>query len=221
MEASRGASSCGSERSTPTRRAGLDLADHDFEAAHQRLSADMDGPVSEEALLADALYPKVFKEYRAFRREFGPIDHLPTPAVLFGLEVGEQISVEIQRGKTLVVKLMAVGGLSGDGDRHVYFELNGQPREVSVTDLTAAEGMVLRAKADPSDPHHVGASMPGKIISMAISVGDTVNAGDVVMVAEAMKMETSVTATATGVIQDILVTTGDSVKAGDLLAVIQ
>jgi pyruvate carboxylase len=201
-------------------RAGLSLPDHDFGLAAERLRLELGQPPDRKALLSDALYPAVYKEYRHFRAEYGRIDILPTPAILYGLRIGEQINVTIEHGKTLVVKLMAVGGVSEAGYRSVYFELNGQPREISVPDNLASESLVLKPKADSSNPLHVGASMPGKITSLRCSVGQSVKAGEILLVSEAMKMETSLTAPSTGTVAEILIGEGEQVQGGDLLIVI-
>ncbi len=198
-------------------RAGLHLADHDFEAAAARLEAMLGRAPTGRELLSDALYPAVFADYVDFTKRLGVVAHMPTVAFLYGLEVGEQICVEIEPGKTLVVKLMAVGGLTEDGHRMVYFELNGAPREIDVPDLTAADRVSARPKADPGDPKQIGASMPGKVLAVHVAPGDAVEAGQPLVVAEAMKMETAVGAPADGVVDEVLVSEGDSVRGGDLL----
>ena len=200
-----------------TDRAGLHLADHDFDAAATRLEARLGRPPNGRELLSDALYPAVFADYTDDIERLGVVAHLPTVAFLYGLEVGEQVCVEIEAGKTLVVKLMAVGGLTEDGHRMVYFELNGRPREVAVPDASAADQISARPKADPHDPKQIGASMPGKVISVAVAAGDAVEAGQTLVVAEAMKMETAVTAPVDGVVAELLVRQGDAVRGGDLL----
>lgn len=200
-----------------TERAGALMADHDFDAAATRLQDRLGRHPTEDELLTDALYPAVFAEYLDFTDQFGSIAELPTPALLYGLEVGEQILIEIEPGKTLVIKLTAVGGLTPDGRRMVYFELNGQPREVAVVDIAASAHIVTRPRAEKGNPAHIGASMPGKIISVEVSVGDTVAPGQTLIVAEAMKMETAITAAAPGRIADILVTRGETIAGGDLL----
>jgi pyruvate carboxylase len=200
-----------------TDRAGLHIPDHDFEAASARLTARLGRAPTERDLLTDALYPAVFAEYLDFVDDFGDVSRLPTRAFLYGLDVGEQILFDIEPGKTLVVKLTAVGGLTGDGERMVYFELNGQPRAVSVLDRVASADIDVRPKATPGDPLQVPASMPGKILQVRCAVGDTVAAGDTLVVAEAMKMETSITATTGGAVEEVLIRVGDTVDAGDLL----
>ena len=198
-------------------RAGLHLEDHDFDAAAARLEARLGRAPTGRELLSDALYPAVFADYIDFIERLGVVAHMPTVAFLYGLDVGEQICVEIEPGKTLVVKLMAVGGLNQDGHRMVYFEFNGAPREIDVPDRLAADQVSARPKADAADPKQIGASMPGKVLAVHVSPGDAVHAGQALVVAEAMKMETAVTAPVDGVVQDVLVREGDSVRGGDLL----
>jgi len=200
-----------------TVRAGSIMEDHDFTAAALRLEEGLGRAASEQELLTDALYPKVFADYVAFTEEYGEVDQLPTPTFLFGLEVGECGRVEIEPGKTLVVRLMAVGGINEEGERTVHFELNGQPRAVSVLDESVSEGLVRREKGDPNNPLHLSASMPGKIVSISCAVGDLVDAGQSLVVGEAMKMETAMTATVAGKVVELLGAVGDKVDAGDLL----
>ncbi len=200
-----------------TVRAGSIMADHDFDAATERLQIRLGRAPSEEELLSDALYPLVLADFHAYTDESGDTSHLPTPALLYGLEVGEQITVEIEPGKTLVVKLMAVGGVGADGERMVYFELNGQPREVTVVDRVASARIETRPKAEKGNPLHAGASMPGKIVALEVAVGDVVTAGQTLVVAEAMKMETAISAATGGRVAAILVAAGETVAAGDLL----
>ena len=159
----------------------------------------------------------MFDDYVRHEEIFGDVSILPTPAFLYGLRVGEEISVDIEVGKTIIVKLVAIGGLTSDGQRMVYFEMNGQPREVAVSDRSAADKAEQRLMADPNDPLDVGARMPGKVLSILRQVGEHVEAGDAVLVLEAMKMETAVTASTGGVIEKLIVSVGDDAKAGELL----
>lgn len=200
-----------------TGRAGESLAPHDFEAAKTMLRARFGRDPSERELLSDALYPMVFNDFSDWQRTFGDVSILPTPAFLFGLEIGEEVSVDLEPGKTLIVKLVALGGLDDDGKRMVYFELNGQPREVAVRDAQAGVVIEERPRVDASDPMQVGASMPGKVVQVLAAVGQAVEAGETLLVVEAMKMETAMTATIAGVVVEIHAAKGDLVSAGDLL----
>ncbi len=200
-----------------TDRAGEHLEPHDFDASGKRLSARLGRAPLETELLSDALYPQVFDDYLRHEDMFGDVSILPTPAFLYGLRVGEEVSVDIEPGKTIIVKLVAIGGLTSEGHRMVYFEMNGQPREVVVKDDSAGDSANVRPMADPSDPLDVGASMPGKVLSLLHEIGDRVQVGDALLVLEAMKMETAVTSSIIGVIEKVLVSVGDDAKAGELL----
>jgi pyruvate carboxylase len=200
-----------------TDRAGEHIEPHDFDAAAVRLSARLGRAPLETELLSDALYPEVFGDYLGHEDSFGDVSILPTPSFLYGVRVGEEVSVDIESGKTIIVKLVAIGGLTAEGHRMVYFEMNGQPREVVVKDDSAGASAKQQTMADPGDPLDVGASMPGKVLSILHEVGDHVAPGDALLVLEAMKMETAVTSSTDGVVEKILVSVGDNAKAGELL----
>jgi len=203
-------------RPVVTSRMGESLADHDFDAAASRLKVRLGREPNEASLLSDALYPLVYEEYVKFQDVFGDAAMIPTVAFLYGPDIGEELQIEVETGKTLIVKLNAIGGLDDQGQRMVYFELNGQPREVVVRDDSASADLVERLRADASNPGHLGASMPGKVIKVLVAEGDTVSKGETVMVLEAMKMETSVSMPADGVIKALHAEVGEQVRAGDL-----
>ncbi|HFE46926.1 MAG TPA: biotin/lipoyl-binding protein, partial [Nannocystis exedens] len=136
------------------------------------------------------------------------------------LGIDEELSVEIERGKILIVRLMAVGELSDDGRREVYFELNGQPRSLSVVDAAASKEVVSRERADAGDPESIAAPMPGAVVEVRVSGGDEVKAGEAMVVLSAMKMETVVAAPHAGVVRRVAVKVGEVVDAGDLLLVL-
>jgi len=205
-------------RPTVSDRYGEHLPDHDFESAQERLAKRIDRAPDEARLLSDALYPEVFGEYVEHQEIFGDASILPTRAFLYGLQVGEEVSVDIEPGKTLIVKLVAIGGVTPDGHRMVYFELNGQPREVVVRDVSADVTEKARPMADATNPLEIGASMPGKVLKVLCEVGQKIEPGDALLVLEAMKMETAVTASTIGVVESIEVAVGDYAAAGQLLA---
>jgi pyruvate carboxylase len=163
------------------------------------------------------MYPDVFAEFSKFRREFGDVGVLPTPAFFYGLRPGEEISVDIEEGKTLFIKLINVGAPDKDGRRIVSFELNGMPREATATDKSAGVKTRSRAKADPAKPHEVGAPIPGMVTSVGPGNGTRVAKGDRLLTLEAMKMQTTLYAPLDGVVADLEVSVGDAVDAGDLL----
>src|SRR5262249_8107884 len=139
------------------------------------------------------------------------------PVFFYGLEPGEEISVDIEKGKTLIIRFLAVGDPDPDGYRQVFFELNGQPREVSVQDRSLAGERATRPKAEPGDPSQVGAPMPGLVVNVLVAPGEQVAAGQKLFTMEAMKMETTTYAERAGRVAEVLVKPGTQVQAGDLL----
>ncbi|WP_455661844.1 pyruvate carboxylase [Pradoshia sp.] len=200
-----------------TVRPGELLEDVDFAMLKEELDSNLKRPATEFDALAYALYPKVFLDYEAARNSYGDLSVLDTPSFHYGMRVGEEIEVEIERGKTLIIKLISIGEPLPDGKRTVYFELNGQAREVSVKDESIKKTAVLKRKSDPSLPGQIGATMPGTVVKVNVQKGDRVKKGDHLMITEAMKMETTVQAPFDGVIKSISVTSGETVETGDLL----
>jgi pyruvate carboxylase len=166
------------------------------------------------------MYPKVFSDFFAAHEIYGPVSVLPTPVYFYGMKPQDEVFVDLERGKTLVIRCFAVGEVDDKGMVTVFFELNGQPRRVKVPDR-AHGGSAARArrKAEPGNEAHVGAPMPGVVSTLAVSAGQTVKAGDVLLSIEAMKMETALHAERDGTIAEVLVKAGDQIDAKDLLVV--
>ncbi|PJW14678.1 pyruvate carboxylase [Geobacillus sp. Manikaran-105] len=200
-----------------TVRPGELLEPVDFEQIKRELYDKLSREVTDFDAIAYALYPKVFLEYAETVEKYGDISVLDTPTFLYGMRLGEEIEVEIERGKTLIVKLVSIGQPQADGTRVVYFELNGQPREVVIRDESIKAAVVERIKADRTNPNHIAATMPGTVVKVLVEKGEKVDKGDHLMVTEAMKMETTVQAPFAGVVKDIYVKSGDAIQAGDLL----
>ena len=142
---------------------------------------------------------------------------LPTPAFFYGLKPGEEISVDIEEGKTLFIKLIHLGDVDKDGRRAVTFELNGMTREATIADRSVQAKAKARPKADPADPLQVGAPIPGLITSLAVSVGTKVAKGDKLLTLEAMKMQSTLYASGDGTVDAIYAQVGDTVESKDLL----
>lgn len=173
---------------------------------------------SEDDLYSHLMYPQVFSDFAKFQRDFSDVSCLPTAAFFYGLAPGEEISVSIEEGKVLFVKLINIGSPDNEGRRVVNFELNGMPREATVADKSIAPKSKPKVKADPANPLQVGAPIPGMVTLLNASVGSKVSKGDKIATLEAMKMQTSVYAPEDGVVAEVLAAVGDSVDAGDLLA---
>jgi pyruvate carboxylase len=172
---------------------------------------------SDDDLFSHLMYPQVFADFAKFEREFSDVSCLPTPAFFYGLKPGEEISVSIEDGKVLFIKLINVGTPDKDGRCVITYELNGYPREAVVTDRSLAKAVKARMKAAANDPLQVGAPIPGMVTSLNATVGGKLAKGDRIATLEAMKMQTTIYAPADGVISEVLAAAGDSVEAGDLI----
>ncbi len=202
-------------------RPGETLPNHDFNATATELQNKLGRSPTSQETITSALYPKVFDEYIAHAKEFGDVSLLPTPIFFFGPSLGEEFSVDIESGKRLIIKFLAVGEPRPDGVRTVFFELNGQPREVEVVDKSIETKAARRTKADSADPTHVAAAMPGMVIGVAVTAGAKVTKGQKLLSLEAMKMETVINAERDGEIAQLLVSSGSQVETGDLLLVLK
>jgi pyruvate carboxylase len=168
-------------------------------------------------VLSHLIFPKVFEEFEAHRSQYSDVSPLPTSAFFYGLDADEEIAVEIERGKTLIIKLVGIGDANRDGMRTVFFELNGQPRRVTIPDRALTASRPTRQMADPKDSMQVGASMPGVVTTIAVQEGDHVVAGQKLLALESMKMETAVQAERDGVVGEILVEPGVQLVMGELM----
>ncbi|WP_165074957.1 pyruvate carboxylase [Paludisphaera rhizosphaerae] len=209
------------DRKPLTDRPGALLPPADFAAIRKKVAEIMgvDDPaeVSEFDVLSYMMYPRVFPDLVKHKDKFSDTSVLPTPLFFYGAETGEENAFEIEPGKTLIIKLLAVGEPHADGKRTVFFELNGQPREVEIADRSLASSVVETPKADPSDPMQIGAPLPGLIVGVAVAVGDPIRKGQKLFSIEAMKMETTINADRAGRVVELPARVGLQVKTGDLL----
>ena len=203
-----------------TCRPGSLLEPVDFTAARQAVEQFWPG-AKERTVLSWCLYPKVVEEYCRHRKEYGYITRMGSHVFFNGMALGETNQINIEDGKTLVVKYLGLGDRHEDGTRTVLFELNGMRREITVRDPQAGSVVEQVQLADPQDKGQVGAAMPGLVSRVLVREGDTVERNQVLLVLEAMKMETSVVARMSGKVDRLLVKEGAVVKAGELLAVIK
>ncbi len=200
-----------------TDRPGLNLPPADLANAREKASALLGRPASPRDALSLILYPRVFPDLAAHERSYSDTSILPTPLFFFGPEPSVETPIEIEPGKTLIVKLLAVGEPHADGKRTVFFELNGQPREVEIADRSLASAMREPPKADPNDPNQIAAPLPGLVVGVGIVAGDAVRKGQKLLSIEAMKMETTLYAERPGRVEEVLATVGQQVKTGELL----
>ncbi len=201
-----------------TVRPGSLMEPVDLEAKRREAMEAMDGhTVDDEDLASYLIYPKVYLDYMGRRRDWGPVRVIPTPTFFYGMEPGEEIAVDLRPGVTLVIRLQAISEPDEHGEVKVFFELNGQPRTIRVEDRRFAAPKARAEKAEAGNANHVPAPMPGVIGSVGVVPGQKVQAGDVLLTLEAMKMETAITADRDGVVERIVTPAGTQVDAKDLL----
>ena len=204
-----------------TERPGKTLAPVDLDAARGEVEKRLGRQrVSEREIASHLMYPQVFADFATERRRFGDVSVLPTATFFYGMEPGEEITASIERGKTLVIRFLALGDVDARGERSVFFELNGQPRTIKVADRNATPSGPVRAKADTDDPRHVGAPMPSVVVAVAVEPNRRVAADDALVTLEAMKMETTVRAERDGIVAEVIARIGDNLETGDLLVVL-
>lgn len=205
-----------------TVRPGSLLEEADLEAERAAAATATGHDIDDTELASYLMYPKVFTDFDKAQQQYGPTSVLPTPVYFYGLESGDEIFVDLEPGKTLVVRCQAIGETDEKGEKKVFFELNGQPRNVKVPDRAhGAVGAAAMRKAEDGNAAHVGAPMPGVISTVAIAAGQEVKAGDVLVSIEAMKMETALHAERDGKVSEVLVTPGAQIDAKDLLVVFE
>jgi pyruvate carboxylase len=201
-------------------RPGANLPAVDFKEQQAQLEKKLNHPVAHDALLSYLLYPDVYAKYDAFKQSYSDVSVLPTPAFFYGLKPGQEITIDIEAGKTMVVKFLTVSDPHPDGTRTLFFELNGQPREVNVRDRALRVQERTHPKADPEAPGQVGAPTAGLISSIAVQLHHPVERGAKLLTLEAMKMQSNIYAPISGKIEKLLVSSGQHVEAKDLLVVI-
>ncbi|MEM1284528.1 MAG: pyruvate carboxylase [Pseudomonadota bacterium] len=204
-----------------TERPGALLDPADLGEEREGIETALERQVSDQELASYLMYPKVFTEFARIADTYGPVGVLPTPVYFYGLKPEDEIAIELEKGKTLVVRCLGMSEADEDGMVRVFFELNGQPRTIKVPDRShGAVGASARRKADPDNDGHVAAPVPGVISTLAVKAGEKITAGAAIVGIEAMKMETVIHADRDGTVDEVLIATGDSVDAKDLLVVL-
>jgi pyruvate carboxylase len=202
-------------------RPGEDLPPPDFDQVERELEKKLGRPPTSTDVLSYLLYPKVFLEFEQAKERHGDVSVLPTTTFFHGMSIGEEIHVHVSKGRTYVIRLVAISEPDAEGRRGVFFELNGQPRRIFVRDKSLGIAIAEHRKADPDDPRQVGAPLPGLVVSYTRREGEKVVRGERLCVIEAMKMESNVSANVTGRIKQIVLAAGTRVQAGDLLLEIE
>lgn len=200
-----------------TGRPGASLPPADFAHTKAELEKKIGRDVNDQEIITYLLYPRVFPDLASHQTKYSDTSVVPTPVFFFGMEPGEEVSIDIEVGKTLIVKFLTVSDPHADGSRTVFFELNGQPREVVVQDRELAAVAPVRRKAEPKNPLQIGAPMPGLVVRVLVAPGEKVAARQKLFSLEAMKMETTLYAERAGTVAEVLVQPGTLVEAGELL----
>jgi pyruvate carboxylase len=204
-------------RTPLTERPGSYLKPIDLEAERAKVAKDTGEAIDDKRLASALMYPKVFADFVKTQDKYGPTEVLPTPVYFYGLKEGEEVFLDLEKGKTLVLTYQGRTETNEKGEVRVFFDLNGQPRTITVPDRLKVGEVKVRAKAALGDAKQVGAPMPGVISGLGVKVGDKVFAGDVLLSIEAMKMETAIHAEFAGVVAEVTVKPGDQIDAKDLL----
>ncbi len=202
-----------------TVRPGSLLKPADLDAKRRELEEKLGRKPGEFEFASSLMYPKVHADFCSAQEEYGPVSVLPTPTYFYGMKAEDEIFVDIEQGKTLVFRCLAIGDTDEKGMVTVFFELNGQPRRIKVPNRNKAGGAQLRRKAENGNDAQLGAPMPGVVSSVGVQPGQTVKSGDVLLSIEAMKMETVLHAERDGTVAEVLVRPGDQIDAKDLLIV--
>lgn len=206
-------------RKPMTDRPGLSMKPVDLTATKADLERKIQRPANAQEIVSYVLYPRVFTDFAEHVRLYSDTSVIPTDVFFHGMQPGDETSVDIEQGKTLIIKFLTVGEPDASGRRLVFFELNGQPREVLVFDksLTGQGAGTRRIKAEAGNPLHVAAPMPGAVVGVAVAVGEQVAVGQKLLTLEAMKMETTLYSDHVGRIAEVLTRAGTQVEGGDLL----
>ena len=200
-----------------TKRPGEILPPADLNIMREEGEQQIERPLSDVELASYLMYPQVFTDYAQSRRQYGDMTVVPTQVFFYGMESGQEIDIELETGNTQIIRFLGLSEHHDDGLRTVFFEVNGQPRQINVADRAYEVSRPTQPKADPADPGQVGAPMPGLIVQINVASGDTVQAGEVLMIIEAMKMQTSVRAECDSTVGTVKVEPGQQVDVKDLL----
>jgi pyruvate carboxylase len=202
-------------------RPGAHLTPVDFAETSAMLGRKIGHELAPDEVLSFLMYPDVFLKFAKARQAYGNVEALPTPQFYYGMQKGDEIAVELEPGKALVIKFLTVGEPHPDGSRTVFFELNGQPREVNIRDKSLEVKVAAVPKADPGRPGEIGAPIPGVVSTVAVELNQPVKKGDRLLVMEAMKMQSTVYSPVPGTVKQLLAHPGQRVEAKDLLLVLE
>ena len=197
-------------------RPGDSIPAVDLDAARREAEKSVGHQISDTDLASYLMYPKVFREFADYQRRFGDVSVIPTAPFFYGMGEREEVAIDIDAGKTLVIRMQGSAPSEEEGVVKMFFELNGQPRTMRI-EKAGAKPAHRRAQADPANPAHVPAPMPGMVVTVSVKPGQVVKAGDPLVSIEAMKMETQLRVDRDGTVRAVHVKSGDTIAAHDLL----
>jgi len=200
-----------------TDRPGKFLEDVDLEAARAEAEAAAGHKIDDNDLASWLMYPKVYKDYATHHRAYGDVSVIPTPTFFYGMEENDEVSVDIDTGKTLIIRLQGTTSVPEEGEEKLFYELNGQPRVLRIERADSQVKKVVLPKAEDGNPNQIGAPMPGMVVTVAVKAGQKVVKGDPLVSIEAMKMETQIRAEFDATVKRVAASVGQSVGAKDLL----
>ncbi|MDT2831414.1 pyruvate carboxylase [Vagococcus carniphilus] len=189
----------------------------DFEEIKKELKELIGFEPSSKDVISYIMYPQVFLDYCKTHDSFGDVELLDTMTFFQGMRVGETIEVRIEKGKTLIITLDEIGKPDLEGNRVLFFNLNGQRREIIIKDQNIKSQVIMKEKCEPTNQGHIGATMPGSVLDVLVEVGEQVHKGDALLITEAMKMETTIYSKRDGVVKRVLAKSGEAIQSGDLL----
>ncbi|RGI31020.1 MULTISPECIES: pyruvate carboxylase [Enterococcaceae] len=189
----------------------------DFDKVKTELATKIDREPTDKEVISYIMYPQVFLDYMTMYNTYGDVELLDTPTFFQGMRVGETVEVRIEKGKTLIITLDEIGEPNLEGNRVLFFNLNGQRREIVIKDSNIKSTVMAKEKAEPTNGAHVAATMPGSVLKVLVTPGDSLQKGDPIMITEAMKMETTIYAKRNGIVKRVLVSDEEAIQAGDLL----
>ena len=205
------------DRKPNTGRPGAGLKSLNLKKVAEEIAEKIKPEPTTDDVYSYIMYPEVFAGFAKFTKENGDLSVLPTPAFFYGMKPGQEVSVDIEPGKTLFIHMLNVGAVDPEGKRTVNFELNGMARQLAIVDRSAKAVVKARQKIDPSKPSEIGAPIPGLVTALAVNVGSKVVKGDKLLTLEAMKMQTTIYAPFAGVVEEIGVQNGSAVESKDLI----
>lgn len=187
----------------------------DFEEELKKFRIKFDENQTEEDLLSYIMYPKVFEEFYLFKKHFGYVECLPTPSFYFPMKPNEEIMVNLESGKNLLIRFRYMGEANEDGMREVFFQINGQTRNILIKDNTIKVQKVSNIKI--SGPNDIGAPLQGKLVEIKVKEGDVIKKGQPLFVIEAMKMESTINSNLDGVVKKVYLKQNAMVEQDDCL----